>query len=136
MQPRVISKGAELQMKPNVIIALLVGGVGVANVMLMAVMERRSEIGLRRALGATRGHILAQFLAESAALAAIGGAIGIVAGAALTTAYAAIRGWTPTLPLEVVGGGFLAATIVGAAAGLYPARRAAGVDPTVSLRSL
>lgn len=117
-------------------IALIVGGVGVANVMLMAVLERRSEIGLRRALGATRRHIIVQFLAESVALAGLGGAIGIASGAAMTAAYATSRGWTVTLPIEIVGGGLLAAILVGATAGLYPARQAASVDPTTALRSL
>jgi putative ABC transport system permease protein len=117
-------------------VALLVGGVGIANVMVISVLERRSEIGLRRALGATRRHISTQFLAESLLLAALGGTAGVLGGAAVTLAYAANRGWSPVLPPLVLGGGLLAALAIGAVAGLYPATRAARLSPTDALRTV
>jgi putative ABC transport system permease protein len=116
-------------------VALLVGGLGIANVMLMAVLERRSEIGLRRALGATRGHIVAQFLAEALLLAGVGGAIGVAIGSAVAVAYARSQGWLIALPVAGFGGGILAALLVGGLAGVYPALRAAGTPPTDALRS-
>jgi putative ABC transport system permease protein len=117
-------------------IALLVGGVGVANVMVIAVLERRSEIGLRRALGATRGHVGAQFLAESLFLSLLGGAGGVVLGAGVTLGYAFIAGYPPLVPAIAVWGGLTAAVLIGAAAGLYPALRAARLSPTEALRTV
>lgn len=115
-------------------VGLLVGGIGVANVMIVAVLERRSEIGVRRALGATRGHIGLQFLLESVLLAGVGGMVGIGLGAAVAAGYAATRGWPVTLPLPALAGGITAAVCVGALAGLHPAVRAARLDPAVAVR--
>jgi predicted lysophospholipase L1 biosynthesis ABC-type transport system permease subunit len=108
-------------------VALLVGAIGVANIMVISVLERRSEIGLRRALGATRGHIGAQFLAEAVLLALIGGAAGVAVGAAAVAAYTYLKGEATVIPAEAWAGG-LAAIVIGAIAGLLPALRAARVD--------
>jgi putative ABC transport system permease protein len=116
-------------------VALLVGGVGIANVMVISVLERRSEIGLRRALGATKGHIRLQFLTESLILAGLGGAAGVVLGVLITVAYASNRGWDAVVPWYVPIGGIAAALAIGAVAGLYPAMRAARLAPTEALRS-
>jgi putative ABC transport system permease protein len=116
-------------------VALLVGGLGIANVMLMSVLERRSEIGLRRALGATREHVAGQFLAEAILLAGAGGTLGVVLGAAIAGGYAGSQGWPAVVPLLGVAGGLLGAVLIGAMAGLYPALRAAGVPPTEALRA-
>ena len=117
-------------------VALLVGGVGIANVMVISVLERRSEIGLRRALGATRGHVGLQFLAESLLLALAGGLAGVALGAAVTAVYATGRGWSLVVPVPAMPGGILAALAVGAVAGLYPALRAARLTPTDALRTV
>ncbi|GIF40774.1 ABC transporter permease [Actinoplanes xinjiangensis] len=114
-------------------VALLVGGVGIANTMVISVLERRREIGLRRALGATRGQIRTQFLAESLLLAALGGTGGMLTGAMVTGGYAWYRGWPPVLPLWTVAGGLAATVVVGAVAGWYPAARAATMPPTEAL---
>lgn len=116
-------------------VALLVGGVGIANVMVISVLERRSEIGLRRALGATRRHITYQFLGESMLLAGTGGVSGVVLGALVTAAWASYQGWDTLVPLVAVVGGIAAALLIGAVAGLYPALRAARLSPTDALRS-
>jgi putative ABC transport system permease protein len=116
-------------------VALLVGGVGIANVMVISVLERRSEIGLRRAIGATRGHIRLQFLTESLILSGVGGAAGVALGTMITFVYASNRGWDTALPWYVPAGGVTAALAVGVVAGLYPAMRAARLAPTEALRS-
>ena len=116
-------------------VALLVGGVGIANVMIMGVVERRAEIGLRRALGATRGHIRDQFLIESLMLAGLGGVAGVGLGSFATFAYATTQGWKTVIPPIALAGGFGGALIIGAIAGLYPAMRAAALSPTEALRS-
>ncbi|MGO9179334.1 MAG: ABC transporter permease [Candidatus Limnocylindrales bacterium] len=116
-------------------VALVVAGVGIANVMLMSVLERRSEIGLRRALGATRTHIALQFLAEALVLAVAGGILGVLAGVGAAAAYASTQHWQIVLPLDATAGGLAAALAVGAIAGLYPAARAARVSPTEALRT-
>ena len=116
-------------------VALVVGGVGVANVMVVSVLERRPEIGLRRALGATKGDVRRQFLAESLLLSGAGGAAGAVLGGAITAAYAAGRSWGVAVPLPALGGAMGAALLIGALSGLYPALRAARLAPTDALRT-
>jgi putative ABC transport system permease protein len=117
-------------------VALLVGAVGVANIMVISVLERRQEIGLRRALGATRGQIRAQFLAEAILLSLAGGAAGVIAGAVATAVYAHAKGWAIVIPSDAWAGGLAAALLIGAAAGLLPAIRAARLSPTQALWSI
>ena len=117
-------------------VALLVGAVGVANIMIISVLERRSEIGLRRALGATRRHIRVQFLAEAVLLALIGGAAGVGAGALSTAIYANTKHELVVIPTEAWAGGIGAALLIGAIAGLWPAIRAARMSPTQALWSI
>jgi putative ABC transport system permease protein len=117
-------------------VALLVGGVGVANIMIISVLERRQEIGLRRALGATKGQVRIQFLAEAILLALVGGTAGVILGAAATAIYAQAKGWSVVIPSEAWGGGLAAALLIGALAGLLPAIRAARLSPTQALWSL
>lgn len=114
-------------------VALLVGGIGVANTMVIAVLERRSEIGLRRSLGATRGQICGQFLTESLLLSALGGMVGAVLGLMVTTFYAVSQDWPAVVPSWVLAGGILATLAIGAIAGIYPAVRAARLAPTTAL---
>jgi len=117
-------------------VSLLVGAVGVGNIMLIGVLERRSEIGLRRSLGATKRQIRTQFLSEAILLALIGGAAGVAAGAASTAVYAATKHWTVVVPTTAWAGGLAAAIVIGAIAGLLPAIRAARVSPTEALRTV
>ena len=117
------------------VVALIVGAVGVANIMIISVLERRSEIGLRRALGATQGQIRTQFLSESILLAVIGGVVGVLAGAAATAVYAGSKGWDVVIPVEAWSGGIASALLIGAGAGLLPAVRASRLPPTVALRT-
>jgi len=117
-------------------VALLVGGVGIANVMVISVLERRSEIGLRRALGATKGQIRTQFLCEAILLAIAGGAVGIALGVLATGIYAQTKGWALIIPTTAWAGGIGAALLIGAGAGLVPAVRAARLSPTEALRGV
>jgi putative ABC transport system permease protein len=117
-------------------VALLVGGVGIANVMVISVLERRSEIGLRRALGATRRHISAQFLTESLLLASTGGAVGAALGALVTAIYSTVQGQSTVVPILAIVGGMAAALLIGAIAGLYPSVRASRLSPTEALRTV
>ena len=117
-------------------VSLLVGAVGVANIMIISVLERRSEIGLRRALGATKRHIRIQFLAEAILLAIAGGVVGIAAGVLATTIYAHTKHWATVVPTLAWAGGFAASLLIGAVAGLLPALRAARMSPTQALWSL
>jgi putative ABC transport system permease protein len=118
------------------LVALIVGAVGVANIMIISVLERRSEIGLRRALGATRGQIRTQFLSEAVMLALLGGVAGVAAGALTTAIYANTKGWAVVIPVQAWVGGIGAAIVIGAIAGLLPALRAARLSPTEALRAL
>jgi len=117
-------------------VALLVGAVGVANIMIISVLERRSEIGLRRALGATKAQIRSQFLSEAIILALAGGATGVAAGAIATIVYATTKHWTIVIPTGAWAGGIAAAIAIGAIAGLVPAIRAARLSPTDALRTV
>lgn len=116
-------------------VALLVGGVGIANVMVVSVLERRREIGVRRALGATRGSIGGQFLVESVLLSLLGGLAGAVLGVALTWGYATAQGWAMVVPSRPVAAGLACSLVIGSLVGLYPALRAAQVPPTEALRT-
>jgi putative ABC transport system permease protein len=117
-------------------VALMVGAVGVANIMIISVLERRSEIGLRRALGATRRQIRTQFLSEAILLALVGGAVGVAAGALATVVYASTKHWAVVIPTTGWAGGIGAAITIGAIAGLLPALRAARMSPTTALRTV
>jgi putative ABC transport system permease protein len=114
-------------------VALLVGGVGVANTMVISVLERKREIGLRRALGATKGQVRTQFFTESVVLCLLGGLSGVALGVLGAAGYAAARDWPATIPLLAVFGGVGSALVVGVLAGLYPAIRAARLTPTEAL---
>jgi putative ABC transport system permease protein len=116
-------------------VALLVGGVGIANVMVISVLERRSEIGLRRALGATRRHVAEQFLAEALLLSVLGGVAGTIIGGVATAIYALTQHWSAQIPARALYGGVGAALAIGAIAGLYPSMRAARLSPTEALRT-
>jgi putative ABC transport system permease protein len=116
-------------------VALLVGGIGVANTMVISVLERRAEIGLRRSLGATRGEIRGQFVTESLLLSLIGGLGGVLGGLAVTAAYAVTRSWPTVVPVWALAGGLVATVLIGGIAGLYPAIRAARLAPTEALGS-
>ncbi|MDG2120686.1 MAG: ABC transporter permease [Actinomycetota bacterium] len=115
-------------------VALLVGGVGIANVMVISVIERRTEIGVRRALGALRRHIRLQFVCESALLAALGGLGGVLLGAMITIAYARSQDWIISISISSLGAGLGLAIVIGSIAGLYPAARAARLDPAEAVR--
>ena len=117
------------------VVALIVGAVGVANIMIISVLERRSEIGLRRALGATKSQIRTQFLGESILLAAIGGIVGVLAGAIATVIYASSKNWDIVIPVEAWASGIVSSILIGAFAGLMPAVRASRMPPTVALRT-
>jgi putative ABC transport system permease protein len=116
-------------------VALLVGGVGIANVMVISVLERRAEVGLRRALGARRRHVAAQFFAEALLLSVLGGVAGVTLGAAVTGGYATSQDWRVVVPASAAGGGLAAALLIGAVAGLYPAMRATRLSPAEALRA-
>ncbi|WP_435205488.1 ABC transporter permease [Micromonospora sp. bgisy143] len=117
-------------------VALLVGGVGVANTMVISVLERRAEIGLRRSLGATRGQVRTQFLAESLLLSALGGVGGVLLGILVTAGYALSQGWPTVVPAWAMLGGVGATLVIGGFAGLYPAVRAARLSPTEALTAV
>jgi putative ABC transport system permease protein len=116
-------------------VALVVGGVGIANVMVISVLERRSEIGLRRALGASRRHVAEQFLTEALLLSVLGGVAGTVIGGTATAIYAVSQDWSVQIPVVALYGGVGAALAIGAIAGLYPSMRAARLSPTEALRT-
>jgi putative ABC transport system permease protein len=114
-------------------VALLVGGIGVANTMVISVLERRAEVGLRRAIGATRGQIRVQFLAESLVLSLLGGLAGVLLGVAVTAGYAAAQDWPTRVPPAAAAVAIAATAVVGGLAGFYPAMRAARLAPTEAL---
>ena len=116
-------------------VALLVGGIGVANTMVISVLERRAEIGLRRALGANRGQIRGQFLTESVVLSLLGGLAGTALGAAATAGYASYQDWPVVVPPNVTLAGLGGAALIGVIAGVYPSMRAARLTPTAALAS-
>lgn len=114
-------------------VALVVGGVGISNVMVISVLERRTEIGLRRALGATKTDVRIQFLVEAVLLSLLGGLTGILLGVAVTAGYATARGWSFSLPLAALSGAAAVSLILGVIAGMYPAGRAARLAPAEAL---
>jgi len=137
LQAEVLAKGAYTTLFLGLgAVALLAGGVGIANVMVISVLERCSEIGLRRALGATRRHIAGQFLTEAILLAVLGGLAGTITGITATAVYALTQHWQTLIPPEALYGGPGAALAIGAIAGLYPATRAARLSPTQALRTV
>ncbi len=115
--------------------ALLVGGIGIANVMVISVLERRREIGVRRALGASKRHIRVQFVTEAVLLAAIGGVCGVALGTVITGGYAAVRGWSVAVPVAGLAAGVGVALLIGGLAGMYPAARAARLTPAEAVRA-
>ncbi|WP_144762068.1 ABC transporter permease [Curtobacterium sp. 9128] len=117
-------------------VALLVGGIGVANTMVITVLERRAEVGVRRALGARRRHIRDQFLVESLLLSLLGGVAGVVIGVGVTIGFAVGQGWPVAIPLWAVGGGLAATVVIGGVSGLWPAARAARIPPTTALAAV
>lgn len=117
-------------------VALLVGGIGVANTMVITVLERRAEVGVRRALGARRRNIRDQFLVESLLLSFLGGVAGVVIGLGVTITFAVSQGWPVAVPLWAVGGGLAATVVIGGISGLYPAARAARIPPTSALAAV
>ena len=114
-------------------VALLIGGIGIANTMIVSVLERRSEIGLRRALGATRGQVRVQFVSEAVLLSVLGGVTGAVCGTVVTTIYAQTRGWPVVVPLWASTAGIGVTALIGAVSGFYPAMRASRISPTAAL---
>jgi putative ABC transport system permease protein len=136
LKAELIAKGAYNQLLLGLgLVALLVGGLGIANVMVISVLERRSEIGLRRALGASRRHVGGQFLVEALLLSALGGLGGTLLGSLATVAYALSQRQSVQIPAPAVYGGLGAALLIGALAGLYPAMKAARLSPTEALRT-
>ena len=115
-------------------ISLLVGGIGIMNILLVSVTERTREIGLRMAIGARRLHVLLQFLAEAVFLSATGGFVGIVIGSALSVGISLVAGWPAPISWTAIAGGFLFSAAVGIFFGYYPARKAASLDPIEALR--
>ncbi len=117
------------------LVTLVVGAIGIANVTLVTVLERVGEIGLRRALGAARRHIAYQFLMESAAMGLLGGIVGASLGIGVITAVSMSRQWTPVLDASIPLGAPVLGTVIGLLAGIYPALRAASMEPVEALRS-
>ncbi len=115
-------------------VSLLVGGIGIMNIMLVSVTERTREIGVRKALGATRRDIMFQFLVEAVTLCMLGGIVGILVGTGGAVALARLQGWNTFVSAEAVVAAFVFSAVVGVFFGLWPARRAAGLDPIVALR--